>query len=901
MASFFHKEPRFLLYNAQPPAKKQGSFVMSVPPQSSFAISVQTVFIDREEPQQSFKQALADIGQRDYSLLNFYGVSGIGKSCLQVHLKEAYLDKDDNSVYSSVDFAVSVNRQLHKTLETLVSNFKAKPNIPFLAFGLAYIIYWEKSFPNEDIKKLGLPFLEEGSLLAEAIDFAESVGGLTSLGMTAVSYLYDKVKQNTFDEGLRDALIQLNSLKSNEIEESLPQFFAYDIQQYQNNPNSKKIVIFIDTYDALWQGLRSEANGLSLDQWLRDDLIANLPHVLFVISGREKVIWAEDKAENWGDFLQDRQYLLGRLSDHDVRFFLQGCAINDAEIQNKMIADSGGIPYYLHLCSETFNKIKQQGQSSYAKGFASVGKDKLFGRFISYLDTPEIETLKKLAHAQFYSEELFNLLIEEFKTGYSISALEQLNSFSFISQQQDQFYIHDLMRKSLIEFVQQQDSEHSQRIYQFLFDYYNEQLQQLAIKNISESKLNVLAEAFYYKAQLVGAEALSDWFYKLYDILTDAAQYKPALEMTLRLKQKIENELGKKHLYNGTVLHNLAYIYKAMGKYEQADPLYQRDLAITEKALGKDHPSVATTLNNLARLYESQGKYHQAESLYQRSLDIREKKLGSDHPKVASSLNNLATLYESQGKYHQAESLYQRSLDIWEKTLGKDHPSVATTLNSLALLYKSQGKYDQAEPLYQRSLEIRAKVLGNDHPDVGQSLNNLALLYDSQGKYHQAEPLYQRDLKITEKALGKDHPSVATTLNNLAGLYQSKGQYDQAEPLYQRSLLIKEKARGKDHPSVATTLNNLAELYKAQGKYDQAKPLYQRDLAITEKARGKDHPSVATTLNNLAGLYYQQKKYTEAVPLFERSLAILSAKFPNGHPDIDVMQGNLELLKSKMS
>jgi hypothetical protein len=36
------------------------------------------------------------------------------------------------------------------------------------------------------------------------------------------------------------------------------------------------------------------------------------------------------------------------------------------------------------------------------------------------------------------------------------------------------------------------------------------------------------------------------------------------------------------------------------GNYSQAEPLYQRSLAIDEKVLGKEHPDVATTLNNLA-------------------------------------------------------------------------------------------------------------------------------------------------------------------------------------------------------------------------------------------------------------------------------------------------------------
>ena len=161
---------------------------MPTPPQSPFTVSTQAAFTDREEPQQYFQQALAEIGQRDYSLLNFYGVGGIRKTCLQSHLKEAHLDKDEDSVYSSVDFSVSANRQLHKTLETLVVNFKAEPKIPFLAFGLAYIIYWEKAFPNQDIKRSGLPFLEEGGLLAGAVDLLEEVGGVASLGVTLLSY-----------------------------------------------------------------------------------------------------------------------------------------------------------------------------------------------------------------------------------------------------------------------------------------------------------------------------------------------------------------------------------------------------------------------------------------------------------------------------------------------------------------------------------------------------------------------------------------------------------------------------------------------------------------------------------------------------------------------------------------
>ncbi|CAN0113270.1 unnamed protein product, partial [Ectocarpus sp. 12 AP-2014] len=69
---------------------------------------------------------------------------------------------------------------------------------------------------------------------------------------------------------------------------------------------------------------------------------------------------------------------------------------------------------------------------------------------------------------------------------------------------------------------------------------------------------------------------------------------------------------------------------------------------IREKALGPDHPDVASCLNNLAGLRQSQGKYDEAEPLYIRAVAIREKALGPDHPDVASCLNNLADLLQSQ-------------------------------------------------------------------------------------------------------------------------------------------------------------------------------------------------------------------------------------------------------------
>jgi tetratricopeptide (TPR) repeat protein len=315
--------------------------------------------------------------------------------------------------------------------------------------------------------------------------------------------------------------------------------------------------------------------------------------------------------------------------------------------------------------------------------------------------------------------------------------------------------------------------------------------------------------------------------------LYDAGRFTEALIVLDRMKGN--SEKTEDSLDNATISNLRALVLRALGKFNEVEPLYKRTLTIREKVLGPDHPDVATSFNNLALFYYNQGKYAKAEQLHQQALAIREKALGPDHPDMAASLNNLALLNEAQGRYVEAEQLYKRSLVIYEKTLGPNHPSVAGVFNNLAELYCVQGKHIQAEQLHQQALAIREKTLGSNHPDVAHSLNNLAELYRTQGRYTEAEPLFQQSLAIMEKTLGPDHPDVAASLNNSANLYHVQGKYAQAEPLYMRALAIREKILGPEHPDVAGSLGNYAALLQKMNREAEAAEMEARAKAIRDK------------------------------------------------------------------
>ena len=364
-------------------------------------------------------------------------------------------------------------------------------------------------------------------------------------------------------------------------------------------------------------------------------------------------------------------------------------------------------------------------------------------------------------------------------------------------------------------------------------------------------------------------------------------------EKALRLARQ---RFGNRDSDTLTSVNNLGFLYKAEGRYGEAEPLYREALQARREVLGPRHPDTLLSLNNLAGLYESQGRYGEAEPLYREALQTRREVLGPRDPDTLGSLNNLAFLYQSQGRYGEAEPLYREALQGYREVLGPRHPSALTSLNNLAALYEAQGRYGEAEPLHREALQGRREVLGPRHPDTLASLNNLALLYGSQGRYGEAEPFLREALQGYREVLGPRHPDTLQSLNNLAGLYEFQGRSGEAEPLFREALQARREVLGPRHPDTLQSLNNLALLYKSQGRSGEAEPLFREALRGSREVLGPRHPHTLGSLNNLAGLYESQGRYGEAEPLFREALQGSREVLGPHHPDTLTSLNNLAVV-----
>ena len=107
----------------------------------------------------------------------------------------------------------------------------------------------------------------------------------------------------------------------------------------------------------------------------------------------------------------------------------------------------------------------------------------------------------------------------------------------------------------------------------------------------------------------------------------------------------------------------VAKLYQG-GLYEKALFLAMRCCELAKQYIGKNHPHYVTCLNNIAEIYRAMGRYAEAEPIYIEALEITRRNAGPTNPFVTRTLNNYAALKYNMSNYKEAASLYQEALQI---------------------------------------------------------------------------------------------------------------------------------------------------------------------------------------------------------------------------------------------
>ena len=850
------------------------------------------IFTDRVKPKDAFRKSIAHINdtskdkdgkeKNTYKVLAFYGMGGIGKTSLREHLCDM-IKKDEELkeqvVYSYIDFQTDFPKDMisKDVFYRLISDrFHKNFGIKFTIFSLAYIIYLKKLNPNLELKKHTLPFAEEGDILSGIIEFlSESVGSIAGITTKIVAYAYKNYSNFFLDDNIKKALVELENQEVCNIEQELPRFFAYDLANFKKENPNKKVAIFFDTYELLCKTQPTDAEKLKQDEWTRDFIEQN-KNVLFVISGREKLIW-ELADSDWEEVLE--QHRLEELSDDDCKSFLNHCGITDPDIQERIIKCSCGVPFYLDVCVEIWEKDKGK------EDFKDIKQTEITERLIRYLDRSELATLELLSIASYFNREIFELMVSKFSTGYPATKIDELAKFSFISSEDNSkhYTIQRLMKECL---QNQLDAELKARAHETMVCYYEDKLKDLSIKTASSAQAALIQEAFAHKEKLEGVEKAIDWLLEKLDIYSECGMLFIFKDMLLGL---LEKDLDYK---KAEILNILGVSYRDIGDYNKAIEYHEKALEIRINALGENQPEL---YNNLGISYDGLGDYGKAIEYHEKALEIRINTLGENHPDVASYYNNLGTVYNSLGDYNKAIEYHEKALEIRINTLGENHPDVADSYNNLGISYDGLGDYNKAIEYHEKALEIRINTPGENqnHRNIIRSYVFLGKIYYGLGDYGKAIEYYEKALEIEINTLDENHPDIADSYYNLGAAYNGLGDYNKAISFFEKALEIEINTLGENHPDIADSYYKLGAACNGLGDYNKAIEYHEKALEIRINTLGENHPDIADSYGVLGVIYYGLGDYNKAIEYHEKALEIRINTLGESHPDIADYYNNL--------
>jgi outer membrane protein assembly factor BamD (BamD/ComL family) len=244
-------------------------------------------------------------------------------------------------------------------------------------------------------------------------------------------------------------------------------------------------------------------------------------------------------------------------------------------------------------------------------------------------------------------------------------------------------------------------------------------------------------------------------------------------------------------------VHNVAYHYQKLGKYDKAKELYEYVLSHWP-----DHPYAMWSQMDLAKLHLTLGDDATAQTAVDKLLaDF------SRNKDIAQAVHNVAYHCQKLKKYEKAKVLYQHVAANWP-----EHAYAMWAQMDLTKLLLTLGDDTAAQAGIDKLL---ADFSGNK--DIAQAVHNVAYHCQSLEKYEKAKELYSYVLSHWP-----EDTYAMWSQADLAKLHFKLGNDADAQAAVDR--LLADFSAGKD---IAEAVHGIAYYGQSLGKYEKAKELYQ--------------------------------------------------------------------------
>jgi CHAT domain-containing protein/tetratricopeptide (TPR) repeat protein len=411
----------------------------------------------------------------------------------------------------------------------------------------------------------------------------------------------------------------------------------------------------------------------------------------------------------------------------------------------------------------------------------------------------------------------------------------------------------------------------------------------------------------------------------------DFAGAVPFVQEALRLSETV---FGPEATETGAALQNLGFLLQRTNRLSEAQPYFERALAIYERTQTGPYDDTRKVVSALTEIYTQAGRAEDVLRIQERMLARADEsgEAGKDVA-IAEMHSKVASMLRAANRADDAAVHWEKAVAVFKGRASPEDEPYLTALEGLLKRYSGLGEAEKARAMIadamqdlqsQGQMQGKAALLLNNQqsrleydagnyaeaerralaalaiverdgpatgPQAVEPLNNLARAERALASNTAAEDNYKRAIAILDKE--GDAANSGILSDNLAVLYGQTGRYDEAEIQHKRALQLLEQALGREHREVGRAAANFGVLLNDEGRYLEAEPLLRRGLTIAEASAPNDAVSIAITLDNLGGLLRQTGRQDEAMRHSRRALTLFEQALPANHPSLATSRNNI--------
>lgn len=251
-----------------------------------------------------------------------------------------------------------------------------------------------------------------------------------------------------------------------------------------------------------------------------------------------------------------------------------------------------------------------------------------------------------------------------------------------------------------------------------------------------------------------------------------------------------------------------------------------------------------------------QDRFEEALPLAEKMIPLTEAEFGSPSSELATALSNLAIVQRNVEQYDASKETFLQAIDMYREVEGPFTESIIDPLISLGADYHATGDYPQALGLFQEARTVNRRTYGLLNPDQVEIVYHIAATLASMRQYEEAHRQQEDALRLMERVYGTDTTEILPYLYRYAEWLVDSFQFEPARVQYVRAMDILRAHEGPDSPELITPLSEIGNSYRTQ-KLAEGRGIsaLKRALEIAEQGPDRDPIVLAGVLRDIGDWY----------------------------------------------